>query len=117
MTESHDSTYGGSLNPENVADVKLKAQFFIEAVARMLAREERNGGSFIFGEKPTVLDAVVTAFLSRLLDVEQTDLVEDPNVWDYHREATETEAWKQTMNGRKTIWQLSDGPADQWCPL
>lgn len=105
------------MDPENVEDVKLKAQFFVEAVAGILRREERRDGDFIFGGEPTVLDAVVTAFLSRLSDVEQTALVEDTTVWDYHRKMTETEAWRRIMNGRKTIWQPSDGPAEKWRPV
>lgn len=105
------------MNPENIEDVKLKAQFFIEAVARILRREDRSDGNFLFGSNPTVLDAVAVAFLSRLSDVDQKGLVEDSHVWDYHRKMMETEAWRKTMHGRTTVWKLEDGPAEKWQPL
>lgn len=105
------------MNPENVEDVKLKTQFFIEAVARLLRREGRSDGEFIFGSTPTLLDAVATAFLSRLADADQKGLAEDALVWNYHEKMTETEAWKETLHGRKTIWKLEDGPAEKWQPL
>lgn len=114
---SHDTTYGQQLNPENVDDVRMRARFFVDAIARLLRQEGRGDAIFIFGDKPTVLDAVATTFLSRLHDMNQTDLVDDDKAWDYHRQMLKTEAWRRTTHGRTTIWQPSDGPAEQWQPL
>lgn len=113
----HDTTYGQQLNPENVDDVRMRARFFVDAVARLLRQEGRGDAIFIFGDRPTVLDAVATSFLSRLHDMKQTDLVDDDKAWDYHRQMMKTEAWRRTTHGRTTIWQPSDGPAEQWQPL
>ncbi len=65
-----------------------------------------DGPLWIFGtDEPTALDAHVVPFLARLLDVGRQAMFEGKDrVLTYAEGAFQTEAWKQVMQGRKTVY-------------
>ena len=61
---------------------------------------------WLFGEKPTALDAHLVVFIARMIDVGQQKLI-PKKLHDYGDWATLGAEWTQMMNGRRTMIQAS----------
>lgn len=80
-----------------------KASSFLSQIETLLAGSEGNRSPWIFGTRdPTALDAHVVPFIARLLDVGRQGMLQD-RVRAYSERAFDAEAWKELMQGRKTV--------------
>lgn len=108
---SHDTIHGGSLDPENIQRVEARARIFIDGLVNLIQRQHQDGtshGQYIFGRDPTVLDAVATALLARLMDMHRNDLLDD-TLRSYALGVLGTDEWRKTTQGRPTIYDDSLG--------
>lgn len=103
--------HGSSLDPDNVQQVETRARTFIDGLANLIQRHRQGGtshGQYIFGGNPTVLDAVATTLLARLMDMQRDDLVDD-TVRNYALGVLGTDEWLKTTQGRQTVYDESLG--------
>ena len=107
------ATRAPALSKEAVAVQETKALSFLSKIESLLAVSQddedvgRGKGSFwIFGSADaTALDAHVVPFIARLLDVGREAIFADKaKVRAYAQRAFETDAWKDVMQGRKTVY-------------
>lgn len=98
-----------------MADVERKAADFAADLSQVL--EQHNaGGTWIFGERPTIIDALAAAFMARLIDTNQEDLVpEKARAWG--RKVMATPEWNKVTHGRRTVWDVPLGPVADMDPL
>lgn len=97
-----------ALRPENVAKAKVQAAELFEALVTLQKQHNQNpddGGPWIFGSSvgPTILDAHSAAFIARLLDAGQEDLVPKELV-EFARKVIALPAWEAVTKGRSTIF-------------
>ena len=78
--------------------------------------EYHQGGTWIFGDRPSILDAHATALLVRLLDCKMEHLMSD-NVKEYARGVVATPEWARVTHGRPTLWDVSMGHVANLTPL
>jgi hypothetical protein len=71
-------------------------------------RERRARASSIFGRNPTILDAVATTLVARLMDVQRNELVDD-TMRSYTLGVLTTDEWRRTTQGRRTVYDASMG--------
>lgn len=57
---------------------------------------------YLFGDKPTLLDAHAAAFLAHLIDLQRLDLLSNPIVRDYVLGITSTTEWQHITQGLRT---------------
>lgn len=110
-TKSHDFVFNGSLDPDNVAEAEEQAHDFMQDLVEVLndpAHRGKKKQPWIFGGRPTILDAHVTVLAARLMDVDRTDLLPD-EVQAYARGVMATPEWKKATAGRRTVWDESLG--------
>ncbi|KAL6857970.1 hypothetical protein ACO1O0_005416 [Amphichorda felina] len=99
------------INPENIQRVEARARIFIDGLVNLIQRQHQDGtshGQYIFGRDPTVLDAVATALLARLMDMHRNDLLDD-TLRSYALGVLGTDEWRKTTQGRPTIYDDSLG--------
>lgn len=112
------------MNPDNVARVEEKARNFISHISRLTSLHsglsgesaETESHNFIFSGQPTVLDAVATTLFVRLMDVGRENLL-DETTKAYTLRMKDTEQWKRTTHGRRTVWDASIGKVAELNPL
>ncbi|KAH6888096.1 hypothetical protein B0T10DRAFT_67844 [Thelonectria olida] len=106
----HDSIFNGSLDPDNVAEAEERALDFMQELVEVLNQHHHSQGNkpWIFGARPTILDAHVTALAARLMDVDRADLLPD-EVQEYARGVIASPEWRKVTNGRPTVWNESLG--------
>ncbi|CAM1502021.1 Fc.00g040050.m01.CDS01 [Cosmosporella sp. VM-42] len=97
----YDSTHGKSLDPDNVARAEKLAREVLQELVEVL-KEHNHGETWIFGHRPTILDAHATPLIARLMDVGRYDLLPD-EAQDYARRVITTSEWKETIKGRSTF--------------
>lgn len=105
-----------TLEPDNVAEVESKARDFIADLEQVLGQRSAGEGPWIFGNRPTIIDAHATPLLARLLDVKRDDLVPDAGR-EYVRGVLATPEWDQVTHGRRTLWDVSLGHVADFNPL
>lgn len=71
---------------------------------------------WIFGDRPTILDAHATALTARLMDVDRDDLLSEA-VREYARGVMATPEWNMVTHGRRTVWDVSIGHVADLNPL
>ncbi|KAF4124599.1 hypothetical protein GMORB2_5265 [Geosmithia morbida] len=110
----HDTKFRTTLDADNIETVESQARDFIRSVSDLLRRRQRQqqqqgdedfSGSaiYIFGTRPSVADAVVTALLARLMDVGRDDIVDDETARDYTTKVISSSEWQKVMQGRRTL--------------
>lgn len=72
---------------------------------------------YLYGHAPTVLDAVATTLLARLMDMQRDDLLDDATVRDYATGVMGAEEWQRVMQGRRTVYDASAVVGTQPDPL
>ncbi|KAL4917360.1 hypothetical protein BDW62DRAFT_201790 [Aspergillus aurantiobrunneus] len=79
-----------------------------------LRHKYSQGGNWIFGDKtgPTVLDAHVVPFVTRLTDIGLTDLVPE-ELLVYADTIRSLPPGQEAMGQRPTVWDASLGPIDE----
>lgn len=113
---SHDTYHSRTLDPDNIIEVETKARAFVEDLEQVLSERSSETGPWVFGDRPTVLDAHATALLARLVDIERKDLISDA-AQDYARGVMATTEWNKVTQGRRTIWDVSLGHVAELNPL
>ncbi|EXJ65707.1 uncharacterized protein A1O5_11234 [Cladophialophora psammophila CBS 110553] len=107
------ATRAPALTTEAVVVQKQKALSFLSKIEALLGATETNtkgsdhgGFLWIFGTpEATALDAHVVPLIARLLDVGRGAMFEgNPRVRAYADRAFETEAWKDVMQRRRTVY-------------
>lgn len=112
--ESHESTHGKYLDPDNVDQIEDDAQDFLQHLTLVL--KQNPTGPWIFGDRPTIIDAHATALLARLIDVKRLDLLSE-EASDYARGVMATPEWKEVTHGRPTVWHEHMGQVADLNPL
>ncbi|ROV93170.1 hypothetical protein VMCG_08745 [Cytospora schulzeri] len=110
----YKQTLAYALRPENVAKAKCQADELFEQL--LVIYEEHNGPSsdkivqWLFGPSigPTILDAHATAFIARLDDAGQEDMV-PPTLLSYTRGKVVLPASNAVCHDRKTLWRPDYG--------
>jgi hypothetical protein len=105
------ATRAPALAKEAVAVQESKASSFLARIETLLAASEGDDdhdddgrSPWIFGTaEPTALDAHVVPFIARLLDVGRDGMLQD-RVRAYAERAFKAEAWKEVMQGRRTVY-------------
>ena len=95
--------------------VEEQAREFNRDLTEVL-NEHRKEGPWIFGEKPTILDAHATPLAARLMDCERNEILTD-EVRDYAQGVMSTPEWGKVTNGRRTVWDVSYGHVADLDPL
>lgn len=113
---SHDTFHSNTFDPDNVAYVEGVVLDFVKSLGKVI-RERPTPTTYLFGDKPTILDAHATALLARLLDLGRDDLICDPDIRDYALGIMNTEEWQRITHGRRTLWEDSYGDVSEMDPL
>ncbi|EHK22447.1 uncharacterized protein TRIVIDRAFT_17565 [Trichoderma virens Gv29-8] len=111
----HDMFHNNMFTPTSIADVEAKARDFVQELDTIL-NEQNQGQLWIFGDRPTILDAHATALIARLMDVSRRDLLTE-RVQDYARGIFASEEWDEVTHGRTTLWNVSLGHVADLNPL
>lgn len=112
----HDTYYSRTLEPDNILRAERQAHDLMSDLASLLEVPKSEGKTWIFGDKPTILDAHAAALTARLLDQKRHDLVL-PAVKEYTEVVLKTEEWRRVTHGRPTLWDVSMGHAADLHPL
>lgn len=109
-----------ALRPENVAKAKSQAARLFEALVTLQKQYHQNPddeGPWIFGSStgPTILDAHAAAYIARLLDAGQDDLVPKELV-EFAKKVTALPAWEAVTKGRSTIFNADYGQVSSLSP-
>lgn len=112
----HDTIYGRMMEPANVEDVESRASSFCREIAA-LREESKDSGIYLFGDKPTILDAYATTLVARLMDLGRDDLISSSVTREYAFGIINTEEWLRTTLGRPTVWKASLGHVHELSPL
>lgn len=109
----HDQMKGRAFEPENVTATEEACMRFSDFLTDvMLSQKQREGyeeGPWVFGARPTIIDAHAAPLLARLLDVQRPEFVKGI-LRDYVEGVKKTEAWQRTTKGRPTSYTRSLGP-------
>ncbi|KAL7796500.1 hypothetical protein V8C37DRAFT_400258 [Trichoderma ceciliae] len=111
----HDLCHNNMFTPDSIKDVEDKARGFIQELD-MTLNEQGRGQPWIFGERPTILDAHATALIARLMDVDRQDMLTE-RVQEYARGIFASEEWDEVTHGRTTLWNVSLGHVADLNPL
>lgn len=109
-----------ALRPENVAKAKAQAADLFEALLSLQRHHNQgpdNEASWIFGPSigPTILDAHTAAFIARLLDAGQEDLVPKELI-EFATKVIALPAWESVTKGRSTIFNVKYGQVSSLHP-
>lgn len=113
-TGSYKQTLACALRPENVAKAKSQTEELLSQLLVIYEEHNRPGNDtvvqWLFGPRigPTMLDAHTTAFIARLDDSGQENLVPGA-LLSYARRKFVLPAWKAVCHGRKTLWNVDYG--------
>lgn len=111
----HETYHSRTLEAENIAHVEEQARGLIAELEDLLvARGDRK--PWLFGDRPTILDAHAATLAIRLVDMKRDDLLSDL-IRQYAREVRATREWQLVTGGRPTIWDSSIGPVRDTNPL
>lgn len=88
----------------------------MEELAEILQQRQGDDQTWLFGDKPTILDGFALPFVARLIDVERADLVPEITA-NYARKALKTPEWEQVTHGRSTILSKDIGKVKDLSPL
>lgn len=113
---SHDTCHSRTLDPESVLQAEEKARDFMGHLSEVLGEHRGEDTTWIFGHKPTILDAHATALAARLMDAKRLDVLSEA-VQIYTRRVLETEEWRAVTHGRPTLWDTSMGHVADLNPL
>ncbi|PTB45317.1 hypothetical protein M441DRAFT_64980 [Trichoderma asperellum CBS 433.97] len=111
----HDLRHNTVFTPSGIKDVEDKARIFIQELDKTLD-EESQGQRWIFGKRPTILDAHATVMIARLMEVKRQDLLTE-RVQEYTRRVLASEEWNEVTHGRATRWNASMGDVADMNPL
>ncbi|KAI9904054.1 hypothetical protein N3K66_000583 [Trichothecium roseum] len=106
----HDTFHSHTLDSDNIAEVESKCVAFLDGIATLL-QEREGGGDWLFGNRPTILDAHAFPFIRRLMDRNRLDLVTQDAVKAYAEGITKSKEWQRVSHGRRTLYDASYGPA------
>lgn len=110
----YKQTLACALRPENVAKAKIQTEELLSQLLVIYEEHNRPGDDstvqWLFGPRigPTMLDAHATAFIARLDDSGQENLVPGA-LLSYARGEFVLPAWKAVCHGRKTLWNVDYG--------
>lgn len=93
------------MEPETIKEMEHRAKIILDHLAdTLLENSQRSGdGPWMFGlQEPSALDAHAVVFIERMRDVGRIGLVPD-KLDAYSQKATEQDAWRSVMNGRRTM--------------
>ena len=79
------SSYG------SVQDNRAKTDHYLQKISKLV---KTNGGPFVYGSRPSVVDAHTACLLKRLTSKNHADLIKKNNLDDYFTALQETEAYK-----------------------
>lgn len=88
------------LEPQNVQKAIDNTKVFLDEISQRL--ESPKTGWILDTTEPTALDAHVVVFICRLQDIHRENLIPD-RVHQYADVAMQQSAWKETMEGRRTL--------------
>ncbi|CAH0039286.1 unnamed protein product [Clonostachys solani] len=102
----HDNLYSNLLDPDNITLIEEKVLRFVDNIGDII-KNRPPATLYLFGDKPTLLDAHAAAFLARLIDLQRLDLLSNPIVRDYALGITSTNEWQHITQGLRTVWDGS----------
>lgn len=114
--QSHDSQYSRTLEPENITHVEDQARDFMRDLAEVLKQHDQEGTTWIFGHRPTILDAHAAVLTARMMDLGRFDLVSD-TARVYATAIKETKEWAKATHGRPMVWNALLGSVADLDPL
>lgn len=93
------------MESETIKEMERRAKVILGRLADTLPENSRDSGDgpWMFGLlEPSALDAHAVVFIERMRDVGRIGLVPD-KLDAYSQKATEQDAWRGVMNGRRTM--------------
>jgi glutathione S-transferase len=90
------------LDPDNITLTEEKVLRFVDNIGSIL-KNRPSAALYLFGDKPTLLDAHAAAFLARLIDLQRLDFLSNPLVRDYVLGITSTTEWQHITQGLRTV--------------
>ncbi|KAM3518663.1 hypothetical protein NHJ13051_008017 [Beauveria bassiana] len=112
----HDSLHSRTTEAEHIEQVETHVSKLMAELADIIEKHKAEGSRWIFGPRPTILDAYASALMIRLLDNERLELL-PPAVQEYARAVQSSDEWRQVTHGRPTVYDASAmGPADELDP-
>lgn len=89
----------GGLVPSETTKMEGQARELLTSLDELVPNPPRR---WIFGEKPTALDAHLVVFIARMTDVGRVNLITD-KLREYGEWAMRGSEWTTMMNGKKTM--------------
>lgn len=83
--------------------MEIHAQDFLASVDRIVVEQNE----WIFGDKPTALDAHLVVFIARMTDVGRENIIPD-GLRRYGARAMQRPEWVSMTEGRKTMLPLDN---------
>lgn len=83
---------------------EIEARDFMADLSKLLRARGDESKTWIFGDKPTILDAHAAVLASRLLDRQRFDLIPD-TVRRYAEGVQITDEWKHATHVWPTPWE------------
>ncbi|CAG9995849.1 unnamed protein product [Clonostachys byssicola] len=102
----HDNLYSDLLDPDNITLIEEKVLRFVDSIGDII-KNRPPAAFYLFGDKPTLLDAHAAAFLAHLIDLQRLDLLPNPTVRDYALGIISTSEWQHITQGLRTVWDES----------
>ncbi|VUC33192.1 unnamed protein product [Clonostachys rosea] len=102
----HDNLYSSLLDPDNITLIEEKVLRFVDNIGDII-KNRPSAASYLFGDKPTLLDAHAATFLAHLIDLQRIDLLSNPSVREYALGITRTDEWHNITKGLRTVWDES----------
>ncbi|KAL7818758.1 hypothetical protein V8C44DRAFT_318992 [Trichoderma aethiopicum] len=112
----HDLCYSDMFTAASIEDVEAKARGFVQELDSTLNEYNKGRQLWIFGDRPTILDAHAAPLIARLMDVRRQDLLTE-RVQEYARGVFASDEWNEVTHGRSTLWNVSLGHVADLNPL
>lgn len=87
----------------------------MQELGGIIEEHKAEGGRWIFGNQPTILDGYTSALVIRLLDNKRLELL-PVSVQEYAQAVQQSDEWKSVTHGRPTVYNASMGPAADMDP-
>jgi hypothetical protein len=113
---SHDTNYCRTLERDSVEQTENLCRAFTSALDEILTTAGRTEGQRWLLGGPTIIDAHAVPLISRLLEMERSELVPS-TVEAYARSAMESKEWIRTTHGRGTVFRARYGHVRALQPL
>ncbi|KJZ75799.1 hypothetical protein HIM_04956 [Hirsutella minnesotensis 3608] len=111
----HDTFFSWTLDPNGIVKGQEQAREFLRELDVLLG-ENGEEKKWLFGPKPTILDAYAWTLVARLMEWNRFDVIPE-RVRRFTEKVLKTEEWNKVTHGRPTRWTESVGDVAKLNPI